>query len=74
MWAWRSSTAVTQITAVALGLVVLRSLTERPEDAHWLTPKQRAWHGKANSPLRVTGAAAPDSPGGVRAAFFLASP
>jgi ACS family tartrate transporter-like MFS transporter len=36
-------TAAAQITAVALGLVVLRFLTERPEDAHWLTPKPRAW-------------------------------
>jgi hypothetical protein len=30
-----------QITA--LGLVVLRSLTGRSEDVHWLTPKPRAW-------------------------------
>ena len=31
------------IPAVLLGLVVLRVLTERPEEAHWLEPAQRDW-------------------------------
>jgi uncharacterized protein with von Willebrand factor type A (vWA) domain len=31
-----------QITALGL-VVLLRSLTGRSEDVHWLTPKPRAW-------------------------------
>lgn len=31
------------LPAVVLGLVVLHRLTERPEDADWLGPAQRAW-------------------------------
>ncbi|MGE5100207.1 MAG: MFS transporter [Deltaproteobacteria bacterium] len=31
------------IPSIVLGLVVLRYLTERPADAHWLSSEQRAW-------------------------------
>ena len=31
------------LPAVVLGFVVLRYLTDRPEEAAWLTPAQRAW-------------------------------
>lgn len=33
------------LPAVALGFVVLGYLTDRPEDAAWLTPAERAWLG-----------------------------
>jgi len=31
------------VPSILLGLVVLRYLTERPSEAHWLSSEQRAW-------------------------------
>jgi MFS transporter, ACS family, tartrate transporter len=40
---WQWLFMVEGIPSVLLGFVVLRYLTERPEDAGWLTPTQRGW-------------------------------
>ena len=40
---WQWLFLVEGIPSVVLGVVVLRWLTERPEDARWLAPEQRAW-------------------------------
>ena len=40
---WQWLFLVEGLPAVLLGLVVLRWLTERPEEAHWLEPVQREW-------------------------------
>ncbi len=40
---WQWLFIIEGLPAVALGPVVLRYLSERPEDARWLTPDERAW-------------------------------
>ena len=40
---WQWLFLVEGIPSVLLGIAVLRWLTERPEDAAWLSPDQRAW-------------------------------
>ncbi|MBC7898205.1 MAG: MFS transporter [Cytophagaceae bacterium] len=40
---WQWLFLVEGIPSVLLGFVVLRYLTERPEEAHWLPAPQRAW-------------------------------
>jgi ACS family tartrate transporter-like MFS transporter len=40
---WQWLFIVEGLPAVMLAPVVLRYLTERPEDAHWLTPQERSW-------------------------------
>lgn len=40
---WQWLFLVEGIPSVLLGVVVLRYLTERPEEAHWLPAAQRAW-------------------------------
>lgn len=40
---WQWLFVVEGLPAVALAPVVLRFLTERPEDAQWLTPAERSW-------------------------------
>jgi ACS family tartrate transporter-like MFS transporter len=40
---WQWLFLIEGLPAVGLGLVVLRYLTDRPEDADWLPPDERAW-------------------------------
>ena len=40
---WQLLFIIEGIPAVALGFVVLAYLTDRPSEAHWLTPAQRSW-------------------------------
>ena len=40
---WQWLFLIEGLPAVALGGVVLRYLTDRPEDAHWLPDDERAW-------------------------------
>ncbi|MGZ8411240.1 MAG: MFS transporter [Gemmatirosa sp.] len=40
---WQWLFVLEGLPAVVLGLVVLRRLTDRPADAAWLAPEQRAW-------------------------------
>jgi MFS transporter, ACS family, tartrate transporter len=40
---WQWLFIVEGLPAVILAPIVLRYLTERPEDAHWLTPDERMW-------------------------------
>ncbi|MCE9532812.1 MAG: MFS transporter [Planctomycetes bacterium] len=40
---WRWIFLLEGIPAVILGFVTLRFLTDRPEQAHWLTPAERTW-------------------------------
>ena len=40
---WQWMFLVEGLPAVVLGLVALMVLTDRPEDAHWLTPEDRTW-------------------------------
>ncbi|WP_153102034.1 MFS transporter [Paraburkholderia hayleyella] len=46
---WRWLFFLEGIPAVLLGWVVLRRLPERPDDAPWLAPAQRAWLNRALS-------------------------
>jgi ACS family tartrate transporter-like MFS transporter len=49
--------------AVALGFVVLRYLTDRPEQASWLTPEERAWLAEQLGEEEKRRAPAPTSDG-----------
>jgi ACS family tartrate transporter-like MFS transporter len=40
---WQWMFLIEGLPAVVLGFVVLFYLTEKPQDAHWLTAEQRAW-------------------------------
>jgi ACS family tartrate transporter-like MFS transporter len=40
---WQWLFVVEGVPSILLGLVVLRYLTERPSEAHWLSSEQRAW-------------------------------
>ena len=57
---WQWLFLVEGLPPVLLGLVVLWYLTERPDDAHWLSPAQRTWLVEeiASERSRVQGAAA----------------
>jgi MFS transporter, ACS family, tartrate transporter len=54
---WQWLFLVEGLPSVLLGFVVLRYLTERPEEAGWLTPAQRTWitsrlaHDRDTSPV-----------------------
>jgi ACS family tartrate transporter-like MFS transporter len=43
LWGWQWVFLLEGVPAVALGFVTLRWLTDRPDQAHWLTPAERAW-------------------------------
>jgi ACS family tartrate transporter-like MFS transporter len=43
---WQWLFLVEGLPAVVLGLVALRFLTDRPEDARWLPPEDREWLGR----------------------------
>jgi ACS family tartrate transporter-like MFS transporter len=66
---WQWLFLVEGLPAVVLGVVVLRWLTERPDDASWLEPAQRAW---LVSRLRAERSAHPH--GGMPPLRALASP
>jgi len=40
---WQWLFLIEGLPAVILGIVVLAALTDRPEDARWLVPEERAW-------------------------------
>ena len=43
MWGWQWVFLLEGLPAVALGFVTLAYLTDRPEQARWLTPAERTW-------------------------------
>jgi len=43
LWGWQWIFLLEGIPAVILGFVTLRFLTDRPDQAHWLTPAERTW-------------------------------
>lgn len=43
LWGWQWMFVLEGIPAVLLGFVTLRFLTDRPEQAAWLTPAERTW-------------------------------
>ncbi len=43
LWGWQWLFLLEGLPAVVLGFVTLAYLTDRPEQAHWLTPAQRSW-------------------------------
>jgi MFS family permease len=43
LWGWQWVFLLEGLPAVALGFVTLAYLTDRPDQAHWLTPLERAW-------------------------------
>jgi D-galactonate transporter len=43
LWGWQWVFLLEGVPAVALGIVTLIYLTDRPEQAHWLTPEERTW-------------------------------
>jgi MFS transporter, ACS family, tartrate transporter len=40
---WQWLFIIEALPAILLGFVVLRVMTDRPEEAHWLQPEERAW-------------------------------
>ncbi len=43
LWGWQWMFLLEGVPAVLLGFVTLRFLTDRPEQAEWLTPAERSW-------------------------------
>lgn len=43
LWGWQWVFLLEGLPAVALGLLTLRLLPDRPEQAHWLAPAERDW-------------------------------
>src|SRR5262249_27376815 len=43
LWGWQWVFLLEGLPAVALGFVTLAYLTDRPDQAHWLSPAERAW-------------------------------
>jgi ACS family tartrate transporter-like MFS transporter len=43
LWGWQWVFLLEGLPAVALGFITLAFLTNRPDQAHWLTPEERAW-------------------------------
>lgn len=43
LWGWQWVFLLEGLPAVVLGFVTLRYLTDRPTEAHWLEPAERAW-------------------------------
>ena len=43
LWGWQWVFLLEGIPAVALGFITLAYLTDRPDQAHWLTPAERTW-------------------------------
>jgi ACS family tartrate transporter-like MFS transporter len=43
LWGWQWVFLLEGVPAVALGFVTLAYLTDRPEQARWLTPAERTW-------------------------------
>jgi len=43
LWGWQWVFLLEGLPAVVLGFITLAYLTDRPEQAHWLTPQERAW-------------------------------
>ncbi|MFO0966340.1 MAG: MFS transporter [Gemmataceae bacterium] len=43
LWGWQWVFLLEGLPAVALGFITLAYLTDRPEQAHWLTPAERTW-------------------------------
>src|SRR5260370_41991361 len=52
---WRWVFLCEAAPAVILGIVVLFYLTDRPEKAHWLEPREREWLLAALAPERSAG-------------------
>jgi ACS family tartrate transporter-like MFS transporter len=43
LWGWQWIFLLEGLPAVALGFITLAYLTDRPDQAHWLRPEERAW-------------------------------
>jgi len=43
LWGWQWVFLLEGVPAVVLGFVTLTYLTDRPDQAHWLTPAERTW-------------------------------
>ncbi len=43
LWGWQWVFLLEGLPAVSLGIVTLAYLTDRPDQAHWLTPAERTW-------------------------------
>ncbi|HEY7158065.1 MAG TPA: MFS transporter [Gemmataceae bacterium] len=43
LWGWQWLFLLEGLPAVVLGFVTLAYLTDRPDQAHWLTPAERTW-------------------------------
>jgi ACS family tartrate transporter-like MFS transporter len=67
---WQWLFLIEGLPAVVLGLVVLAVLTDRPEDARWLEPHERAWLSRTMAADR----ASRDGAGHGAIATVLASP
>ena len=55
---WQWLFLIEGLPSIVLGVVALRWLTDKPEDATWLTPEQREWLTGEMRRERATGAAA----------------
>ncbi|MDQ3776929.1 MAG: MFS transporter [Pseudomonadota bacterium] len=59
---WQWLFLVEGLPAVVLGLITVRYLTDRPEDAKWLAPRDREWLDADSTGSTATGRAGPTPP------------
>jgi ACS family tartrate transporter-like MFS transporter len=46
---WQWLYIIEAVPAILLGLVVLKVLTDKPEQAHWLEQEERDWFGSRSA-------------------------